>query len=242
VNNILQLIGSDLATIIRDERLPTVELDIAKPHIFANGCYIRFIDFLIPWLHRPMNSVFIVADNVEFAKDYVNSLALLMDDQARFINFIYSRQYDLEDDVNKSRAERIVQKLIGKKLFKFRTKTFLELNELSGNWDLFNQIAQEANELKCFLVPDFFSSLVTSQGPTKYTKLDLDVFFATRGTARISFIVPISWQDYTWNIEHGKMAGIIRHFQPFLLDPRPKSLPEIPHHLLALSPDHLFEF
>jgi hypothetical protein len=241
MSEFLNRLGEDLATRVRSQALPTTELDVESPQI--EGAEIRFFDFLLQRLAGQMNSVFLVGQDLDYVNAYINSLALLMDNPTEFEQVIRFRRARIEHTHATGLTNRMLYRLVGRRLFTFKTRTFLSLaeNMNTGKWhDIFQQLVTETREKQYILVPDDIGSIFLKAGRGHFDSVALGLFFATRGMARLSIVAPLDWPNYASNIERGRTPAVIRHWQPFLLDPRPQSLPPTPFERLAPDPRYKF--
>jgi hypothetical protein len=227
MENLLSQLGADLATLVQTENRPTTELDIDKPRMYG----YRFLDSLLSNLCSPMNSKFFVGDDIEYLEQYVNSLALLMNQPENLLlpvlQTISERESQRLPEMDPEAPMRSFKKrFIGKRLYLLSIQKMLDLsNNDYDKWhEMFEQVVEYGKQESYFYVSYDLYQLFNKENKDRYLRQASDFFWATRERARLTFIAPVNWVNYVNHIENG-IYMLIYARRPILFTPRPPNLP-----------------
>ncbi len=187
---------------------------------------------------RPM---YFISESSDIAQAYVNALALLFDEQTTLESLLaqhnrpwLSEPNQLQDDSSLLEFWQPDQ-YIGRRFYGVDMAKLLSIydQDLLLWTNILSYLNNEEFNKDHFLVIDNLHQLYKNG----YGQQAYNLFTHSRNG--LTFIAPMTWNDYASYIESGPRF-LIHYITPILFSPRPTHIPPCPH--IGIEPDRRFRF
>ena len=179
---------------------------------------------------------------LSYVSSYLNSLALFHADDEKVSSIIrrFLADYKYYDNYTYSIGSGML-KNVGKRLYVVNVRDLLSLGKSKADWDeIMPAIIHETQENRYILIMHHIEELF-NKANTENHYLGRYLFFLTRGKTKLTFIAPVTWQNYVAHVENGQFGNMLHHRRPVYFSPRPENLPPYFDHMRAYDNHYLYK-